>query len=101
MLDAVAELVAFGQFVAFPCPLSSRTATWLAATRKVAASDDEQGRLLIDNIRVTGIRAAGFAARKTTADFDFDFDHQRSVRRDHIRHRTGCKLVFPHITRPA
>jgi len=37
------------------------------------------------------IRAAGFAARKTIEDFDFD--HQRSVRRDHILHLATLDFI--------
>ena len=37
------------------------------------------------------IRAAGFAARKTIEDFDFD--HQRSVKRDHILHLATLDFI--------
>lgn len=32
------------------------------------------------------IRAAGFPSRKSLEDFDFDFDHQQSVKREVIAH---------------
>ena len=37
------------------------------------------------------IRAAGFAARKTIEEFDFD--HQRSVKRDHILHLAALDFI--------
>ncbi len=37
------------------------------------------------------IRAAGFPARKTIEDFDFD--HQRSVKRDHILHLATLDFI--------
>lgn len=37
------------------------------------------------------IRAAGFPARKTIEDFDFD--HQRSVKRDHVLHLAGLDFI--------
>jgi DNA replication protein DnaC len=37
------------------------------------------------------IRAAGFPARKTIEDFDFD--HQRSVKRDHVLHLATLDFI--------
>ena len=37
------------------------------------------------------VRAAGFPARKTIEDFDFD--HQRSVKRDHILHLATLDFI--------